>query len=148
MDTAASETAIQAEATPWHLYAVGSLVLVWGILCVARYLAFQHDMLDPQMVAGLQLEVFYDLPLAVMAAWALCTWGGVAGAAMLLARSKWAVQAFTLSLVGLIVTSFYQYAMTANPVSIYDMPVNLAVWIIALVALLYASRAQSVGVLR
>lgn len=148
MTATTAEFEPQASRMPWHVLAVGGLSLIWNVLCAVRYLAFQSGSLDIGTVAALQLVPFYDLPNIVMAAWAICTWGAVAGSALLLIRSKWTMPAFAFSLFGLIATSFYQFVLTANPVSIYETPVNLAVWIIALASLLYASLVESLGLLR
>ena len=88
------------------------------------------------------------MPVAVTAFWAVSVWGGLLGSALLMVRSKWAVQAFFVALIGLMGTSFYQFALTPNPISIYDTPVNLAAWLIALVSALYALRTQALGFLR
>ena len=132
----------------WHLHLVGTLALVWGVLCVARYLAFQTGDLSPQTVDAWQLTPFYDLPSIIMATWAISTWGAVAGACLLLVRSKLAVPAFTMALIGLIGTSAYQFLGVENPISIYDTPFNFAVWLVALAALLYASRVDAQELLR
>lgn len=141
--TAPATNETQFVEVPWHFYSVAMFALIWGGFCVYRFMALQLGMLDGAEVAELQLASFVALPGAVDAAWAVCTWGTVAGAALLMLRSKWAVQAFTLSLVGLMATSFYQFGLAANPVGIYDTPVNFAVWVIALLTLLYSLRVQS-----
>ena len=132
----------------WHLNLVGTMALAWGVLCVARYLAFQTGELTPATVDGWQLTPFYDLPSIIMATWAIATWGAVAGACLLLVRSRLAVPAFMMALIGLIATSAYQFLGVENPISIYDTPFNLAVWLVALASLLYASRVSTQGVMR
>ena len=132
---------------PWHFYAAGICGVVWGAFSVLRFFAFQLGMLGTSAIADLQLVPFLDLPMTITAAWAMCSIGALAGAVFLLLRSRWAVQAFTISLVGLMATSLYQFGMVANPISIYDMPINFAVWVIALLSLHYASRAHAHGLL-
>jgi hypothetical protein len=140
--TPANEELQFAEA-PWHFYAVCSFAFIWGGFCVFRFMSLQLGMLDSVGVNDLQLVAYVKMPGLFDASWAVCTWGAIAGAALLFIRSKLAVQAFTLSLVGLMATSYYQFAMSENAVSIYKTPVNFAVWVIALLTLLYATRAQS-----
>ncbi len=137
-------------ATPanWHLVAVGVLTLVWSSYGIARYLSTQFGLLDAAAISGLELAQFVSLPLWAKAAWAVSAWGAFAGAALLLVRSKWAVQAFVMALIGLAATTFYQTAFSAQVVSIYDMPITLATWFVTIAAAFFTLRVYSLNLLR
>src|SRR3546814_17255148 len=58
-----------------------------------------------------QQSFFYSFPLWANVGWELGVWGSVLGSLLLLARSRHAVTAFLLSLVGLAISSVYQFGM-------------------------------------
>ena len=99
--------------TPWHLWLVGALALLWS-----GFGAFDYVMTQTRNASYLsalspeQLAYFYGFPKWVVAAWALSVWGGVLGAVLLLLRKRWAVRAFALSLVTIVLTSFYNFVLT------------------------------------
>lgn len=77
-------------------------------------------------------------------AWGLAVTAAVAGSILLVARRRWAVAAFALSLAGLLVLTAYQLAS--------DMPMNVLqvvlIWVIALFLWRYAVKAGAAGLLR
>ena len=78
--------------TPWHLWAVGILALLWSAGGALDYTAtkLQLDAYMGQFTEE-QLEYFYGFPVWMVAAWACAVWGGLLGAVMLLLRRSWAV---------------------------------------------------------
>jgi hypothetical protein len=84
------------------------------------------------------------------AGWALGVWGGVAGAILLLLRSRFAVWAFAVSLVGVAMMTAYTYTRDLPPA--LSSPGAIAFdWTIKIVAALllwYAWRMRARGVLR
>ena len=136
------------EQAPWHLWAVGGLTLVWNLFCVARYMGAQFGLVETGAMAETELALFAGLPLWIAAFWALSVWGALAGSALLLVRSKWAVQSFVMAVIGLMATSAYLFAFAGISANLYAMPVALAAWIITLLSLFYASRVHSAGLLK
>ena len=111
--------ATTAEArTPVHLWIIGGLALLWSALGCFDYLmtvtANQTYLgkMPPDTIAYMN-----SLPKWLTAMWALGVWGGLAGSLLLLMRSRYAVWAFALSLIGAIVGLGYQMFMTQQPPS-------------------------------
>ncbi|GFE74162.1 hypothetical protein NTCA1_18110 [Novosphingobium sp. TCA1] len=108
---------------------------------------------NPEWLAPLSPEMIDWLDAApswTIVTWALGVWGGLAGSLLLLLRSRWAVAAFTVSLLGLAVNQIYPFvsdvpAMLTSPASI---GITLVIWAVALFLLWYAMRLRSAGVLR
>ncbi len=143
--------------TPWHIWVVGLLTLLWHAggaydyvmteMRNASYLAMIPEDQRPGFMAYLDA-----MPSWAVATWAFGVWGSVAGSVLILMRSRFAVPAFGVALLGLIATQSYSYVLA--PTSPMSDPSNAtmlftAVIVVVLVgALLYARRQTSAGVLR
>jgi hypothetical protein len=88
-----------------------------------------------------------SLPAWLTAFWALGVWGSLAGSLLLLARSRYAVQAFALSLLGLAVSQFYQGFVLHPPVA-PPVGLTLMIWSALVFFLIYARSMAAKGVLR
>ncbi|EAQ29346.1 hypothetical protein NAP1_01200 [Erythrobacter sp. NAP1] len=121
-------------AMPWHMLAVGILVLVWSMMVFAKYGALGTA--SGEISGWTQVYV------------AACVWGSFAGAILLLARSRWAVQAFVTGIVGIMAASFTMIVLNSPAGNIYHMPALFGLWVITQTALLYALRVRSRGLLR
>jgi len=137
--------------TPRHLWIVGVLALVWNAFgCTDFSMTVTRN---PEWLAPLSPEMIDWLDAApswTIVTWALGVWGGLAGSLLLLLRSRWAVAAFTISLLGLAVNQIYPFvsevpAMLTSPASI---GITLVIWAVALFLLWYAVRLRNAGVLR
>jgi hypothetical protein len=144
--------------TPWHLWVVGVLSLAWNAFGANDYLqtqmgnlAYYESMLDGIDATPEQaLAYFQSYPAWVHAFWALGVWGAVLGSLLLLLRSRFAVQAFALSLLGLATTTVYQLIVgqpewaqgTATTI------MTIVIWSAATFLLIYAASMRSKGVLR
>ena len=146
-----NETTSAAARTPKHLWAIGLLSLAWNAFGAVDYTMTNlrdPDYLgkfSPQMVQVLDL-----MPVWVIAAWALGVWGAVAGSVLLLLRSRFAVHAFGVSLMGLASSTFYQFgARIPEELRTSDMnAMTLVIWIAAVGLFLYAARMRREGILR
>lgn len=149
-----SETVLERPAprtrTPVHLWIVGVLALLWSGMGAFDYLATQME-LDFYMsqFSDAQLAYFYAFPAWVVAAWAFGVWGGVAGALGLLLRRSWAVWMFGLSLLGLAVTTVYNFALTDGAAVMGTVGVifTVVIWVVAILLFVYARRQTARGVL-
>lgn len=77
--------------------------------------------------------------------------GGAAGSLLLLVRSRHAELAFAASLLGLLVSSIYQYGLSDMPDDMMDgamIATSVAIWVIAILLYLYARSVRAKGVLR
>ncbi|QYJ08071.1 hypothetical protein [Qipengyuania flava] len=131
--------------TPWHLWLVGVLGAAWNAFgCYIYTMAMIRDpetfaSAPPEMVAA-----FEAAPAWSNGAWAFGVWGGLAGSLLLLMRSRWAVPAFAVSLLGLVGTTYYEIT--------WDVPVDeaqrMAIWAVAIALLGYAFWQRRAGNLR
>lgn len=133
---------------PAHLWIVGILALLWN-----GYGCYEYLMTETRNEAFLSKQpaewVAYweSLPAWLTAFWAIGVWGGLAGAALLLMRSRHAVWAFALSLVGLVIDLGYQMFMTAMPAGMLG-PIDWLIVIIAAFLLWYSWSMTKKGALR
>ena len=141
-----------ASRTSAHLWVVGLVSLLWSLIGVCDYVLTQtHNAWYLSMFPADQLAYFEAFPAWTVVFWALGVWGALAGAVLLLLRNGWAVHAYRLSLVGIVVTTVYQFILTRPPASMMT-PVMLAlagaIVVLAIAFLYYATRMRAQGVLR
>lgn len=138
--------------TPVHLWIVAALATLWNAFGCFDYLMTQTR--NEQYLAHFtdpQRAYFDSFPMWMEAAWACGVWGGLAGSLLLLARSRWAVAAFAISLAGLAISTVYQYVLNSAPVDMMTgamIGMNLVIWAVAIGLLVYAMRMRARGVLR
>lgn len=143
-------------ATPWHVWAVGVLSLLWNLIGTADY-TFSHLHNRAWLNVGAErmgitaddMIAYLDgFPAWLHAFWAIGVWGAVAGSVLLLVRSRFAIWAFVLSLLGLAVTQFDR-ALTPQPAWVQgDLVTNLLLWAVASFLVIYAVSMRRKGVLR
>lgn len=137
---------------PALLWIVGFLGLLWNAYGCYEYLMTQTR--DAAFLAAQPADwVAYweGLPGWLTAFWAIAVWGGLAGAILLLMRSRHAVWAFALSFVGVVVDIGYQMFATAMPATMKDGMLGMLDWAIIIVAaflLWYSWSEEKKGVLR
>ncbi|WP_237219624.1 hypothetical protein [Sphingomonas arenae] len=141
--------------TPVHLWIVGAVSLLWNAFGGYDYLMTRQrnrEYLSQMGINPDELLAYIDgFPIWAQIAWGLGVWGAVAGSVLLLLRSRWAVLAFGLSLIGALVSFAYQFAGPPAPAG---MDEGAAAWIplvivgIAAALFFYARRQQASGVLR
>ena len=142
---------------PMHLWVVGILALLWNAFGCYDYLmtrtkgaAYIDSMMHTDQGSAIMAYI-NSFPIWVSAAWGFGVWGGLAGSILLLMRSRHAVAAFAVSMIGAIVGLGWQIL---NPSGITEMSeaVNQVmpfVIIIVVVALfLYARAMKARGALR
>ncbi|HEY0600718.1 hypothetical protein [Brevundimonas sp.] len=141
--------------TPWHLWVVGVLSLLWNgfggydfIMTTTQGEAyFRASGFDQAMI-----DYYNAMPAWMYAPWILGVWGAVAGSILLLMRSRFAVPAFALSLLGALVSLVYGQFMNPMP----ELPPAMAMmkympYVITLIAAFlawYAWTMSKKGVLR
>jgi hypothetical protein len=138
--------------TPVHLWIVGGVSALWNAFGAVDYVKTQTrnaaylSSFPPDAMA-----YFDSLPPWLSAFWAFGVWGALLGSLLLLARSRFAVWAFALSLLGLAVTTVYQHVLTSPPASLMSgamVGMTVAIWVIAIALLVYAMKMRARGVLR
>ncbi len=92
--------------TPWHLWVVGLLSLVWNAGGAFDYLMTQLDVPSYMSLLTAEQQAYLDgRPMWFDAVWAIGVWFAVLGSILLLARVAWASLAFGISILGLIGSS-------------------------------------------
>jgi hypothetical protein len=105
-------------ATPWHLWAVGGISLLWNgfggydfVMSVTQGETWWRasGMTQPM------IDYFNAMPNWMYVPWVLGVWGAVAGSILLLLRSRFAVHAFALSLLGAVGNLLYGLVIARMP---------------------------------
>ena len=138
--------------TPWHLWLVGILSLLWNSMGALDYTMTKtrNDAYKAQFTPE-QLDYFYNFPFWANIGWAAGVWLGVAGSFLLLFRSRLALWSFVLSFVGMIATSVYQFALSDTPpleiMGTGPALFALVIVIVGFLLILYARAQKTLGVL-
>ena len=143
--------------TPIHLWIVGGLSLLWSCFGAydylmtrmrnTDYLASAMPGVDPQAA----LAWVDRFPLYAQLGWGLGVWMGLLGSVMLLVRSRWAVGAYGLSLVGAVLGLGYQIVAAPPLEGAHGPMMTVMPYVIILLALglfLYARAMEKKGILR
>lgn len=143
----------EVKNTPWHLWVVGIVSLLWNAFGAFDYL--MTKLRDPGYMAAFtpeQQQYFYSFPLWANVGWALGVWASVLGSILLLMRSRHAVTAFLLSLAGLALSILYQFGMHYGDLQrmfgMFPMVFTAVIVVIVVALYLYARRQVASGVLR
>ena len=137
--------------TPWHLWVVGIVSLLWNSIGALDYTATQlrveayMSQFTPE-----QLEYFYGFPAWAVACWATAVWGSLLGSVLLLMRLRLAVPVFGIAIVAMALTTIQNYLLSEG---LRIMGSGAAVfsavtWFIALFLFFYSRAMATRGVLR
>lgn len=133
------------QATPWHLWVVGVVSLLWAAVGAMDYLMTQTR--NEEYMSAFtpeQLEFFYGIPAWAVASWAVAVWGGVLGSILLLLRRRHALGAFVASLIGMAITSFQNFVLS-NGLEVMGDPFSMmftGIIIVVSIALVVYSRVM------
>lgn len=144
------DAVVNPQRTPWHLWAVGIVGLLWNAVGAFDYVMTQtqNEGYMSQFTAE-QLAFFYGFPAWVVATWAIAVWGGVLGTILLLLRKRLAVGVFLVSFLAMIATSIHNFLLS-DGLEVMGGPGLLFTTLIFVVALglwLYARAMARRGVL-
>ena len=134
--------------TPWHLWLIGIVTLLFNAMGVLSYTMTKLGKLADLGMTPDQIAFMNSYPAAATALWALGVWGAFAGSVLVLLRSKWAVAAMVVALVGLIGTTVYNYILIDVPAEMEAPALDVVIWAVTLFLLFYARRMAAAGVLR
>jgi hypothetical protein len=138
--------------TPVHLWIVGIVALLWNAYgCYDYVMSVMANQAYMSQFTADQIAYWDSLPSWLTAFWALGVWGALAGSLLLLARSRHAVLAFGLSLLGIVVSFGYQMAATEMPASMQEGAMAIMPWVIFIVGValfLYSRNMEKKGVIR
>ena len=136
---------------PRHLWIVGGLSLLWNAVGALDYSASQlriesyMSQFTPE-----QLAYFYGFPAWAVAAWAIAVWSSLLGSLFLLLRKASAVWLFGASIVAMVLTGIYSYALTDGLALMGTGGAIFTgvIWLIAFSLFFYARAMARCGVLR
>ena len=150
-----TDTTRMTTATPWHLWVVGVLSLLWN-----GFGAYDFIMTTTQGEAYMRsagfdqamIDYYMAMPAWMYAPWILGVWGAVIGSILLLIRNRLAVWAFAASLLGAVVSLVYGQFINPPPALPACMEMmSYMPWVITAVAAFlawYAWAMAKKGVLR
>ena len=129
--------------TPWHLWVVGVLALLWNAGGAFDYVMTQTRNAD--YLAAFtpeQLDFFFGFPVWVNAAWAIAVWGAVLGSILLLLRSRFAVSVFWVSLVAMLLTAFHNFVLAEvswiSLMGVFPLIFTIIIAVVTVLLVLYA----------
>jgi hypothetical protein len=136
--------------TPWHLWAVGVVALLWN-----SFGGFDYVMTQTQNAGYLaqfteeQRTYFQSFPMWMEAVWAIGVWGGVLASVLLLLRSKWAFPAFLASLIAFAISVVYgQMSGAGDIMGSMGMIFSAVIFLLGLGFVIYSRTMARRGVLR
>jgi len=143
--------------TPAHLWIVGALATLWNCFGCYDYLMTRMRNTDyiksamPGVDPNAALAWVDAMPIYAQIGWGLGVWGGLLGVVLLLMRSRYAVWAFAVSMVGIVLSLGYQIVV-APPLAGADTGINkiipYVVIAIGFALLVYANAMLKKAVLR
>jgi hypothetical protein len=142
----------RAGRTPWHLWLVGGLSLLWNGFGAYDYV-MTNTKGDPYLLSmGMteaQLAYFHEMPAWVTADWAIGVWIGLLGSVLLLLRRRWAVHAFAVSLAAVVMSLIYAFLLSNGAELMAEhTPMQIVVLAVAVFLTWYAWAMAKRGVLR
>jgi len=140
--------AIGGAKTPWHLWLVGIVTLLFNAMGVLSYTMTKLGKLAELGMTPDQIAFMNSYPAWISAFWALGVWGAFAGSLLLLLRSKWAVAAMVVATIGLVGTTIGNYIVIDVPAAMQAPALDVVIWAVTLFLLFYARRMAAAGVLR
>jgi hypothetical protein len=143
----------QSAKTPWHLWVVGGLSLLWNAVGALDFTMTQTD--NEAWLKGFtqeQLAYIHGFPLWSVFAWGVGTWGSFLGSVMLLCRRGLAFHLFAASLAGALGTTLYSFGLS-DGLRIMGGGVGMVVFngiilTVSVLLLVYAKNMRKRGLLR
>lgn len=144
-----SNTANKNQApTPWHLWLIAGLLVMWNGLATFDFLAtaFRFEPYLSQFSDEL-LAHYYAAPVWMFGMWGIGALGGFASAVLLLMRNKLAVPVFAVSLMAAVIAQIYG-AFNPAPDGSTNLIFSAFIIVVAALVLIYAHRMKQRGILR
>jgi hypothetical protein len=149
--TATTET--PRASAPWHYWLVTVVAIVWNAFGAYDYFMSKTGGDAYMKKAGMsdgQIAHMHAYPIWMTADWAIGVWGGLLGALLLLARTRYAFHVFVASLAAFVVMLVYTYGLTdgAKVMGQQGMIFNLVILAGCLFFVWYSRLMTKRGVLR
>lgn len=140
-----------SSGTPWHLWAIGIVAVMWNGFGAYDYLATVMPIESYMARFTPEQRAYFDsMPVWAVSAWAIAIWSSVLGSLALLLRSRWAVWLFAISLAGMAISFLWSLVLSNGMEVMGPTPLVFTFVIVAVgVGLFLYSRAMATsGVLR
>ena len=144
--------------TPWHLWVIGVVSLLWHSGGANDYIQTQTGNVEylrqsaemMGVTAQTVVQYFESRSILFHTAWAIGIWGAVLGSILLLLRTRFALYAFVLSFIGTVVSFAMQYSdpMPGVEMTGFQLGMTIAIFAVELLLVFYARAMKSRGVLR
>ena len=85
--------------TPWHLWVVGFVSLLWNSVGGFSYTMTRLGMLERLGMGEEEIAYFASAPAWSNFFWALGVWGAILGSILILLRSRFAVHSFVAAII-------------------------------------------------
>lgn len=138
--------------TPWHIWVVGILALLWNSIGAYDYVMTQTKNAEYlSNFTEVQLAYFDSFPTWVQACWATAIWLSVLGSILLLMRNRGAVLALGISFIAMVVTTIHNFGLAET--KLYEVtgqeaiPFAAVIFVISLLLWIYARSMRQRGVL-
>ena len=142
----------QTIKTPWHLWVVGALALLWNSFGCLDYTMTQTQgdaWLTSMGMTEAAIAYFHEMPSWTHAVWAIGVWGGLLGGLLLLLRRKWATPVFVVSFLGWAAGAVYAFALSNGMETMGSMwPMQIVIGGACVFFIWYAWTMGKRGVLR
>jgi hypothetical protein len=143
----------QSAWTPWHVWVVGALSLLWNAVGAMDFTMTQLN--SAAWLKGFtpeQLAYIHGFPLWSVLAWGVGTWGSFLGSVLLVLRRGLAFHLFSASLAGALFTSLYSFVLS-DGMKVMGGGAGMIIFngiilLISVLLLLYARNMRRRGVLR
>jgi hypothetical protein len=102
-------------STPWHYWLVSVVAILWNAIGAYDYLMSKLGGVAYLKKGGMtdaQIAHMQAYPVWMTADWAIGVWGGLLGALLLIARTRYAFHAFVASLAAFVVMLVYTYGLS------------------------------------
>jgi hypothetical protein len=144
----------QSAKTPWHLWVVGVVALLWNAMGALDFTMTQlHSEAYLKDFTPEQKAYFLGLPFWEVLTWFVATWGSLVASLLLLLRRSLACHVFAAALACTLVTFIYSYGI-ADGLKVMGAKATGAlifcgvIIVIAVLLLAYARAMRKNGVLR
>jgi len=141
-----------AGRTPWHLWVVGVVTILWNGFGCVDYVMTQTRKAEWFAQMGMteaQTAYFEAMPAWTHGTWAIGVWGGLLGGILLLLRRKLATPVFVASFLGWLAGAIYAFGLSDGLDAMGPMwPMQIVIGGACLFFIWYASIMSKRGVLR
>ena len=134
---------------PTSFWIIAAVALVWNLIGLALYY-MQVTASDEMLAAAYgeaEVEFIKSIPAWATAGYATAVTFGVIGCLLLLLRRTWAIPAFIVSLIGIVVQDVYGFVV-ADAVGVFgagSVVLPVIVFVIAVALIVYSRGAKAKG---